>query len=256
MIRAPSATNVNGSSCSAKGELGRLILGALRNADGEPLSSAQIVTAVFAAGDHVEPARAAFSPRVRGNLAYLQRRVKVLKSGRGKDVLWTLASGAVAPSPFPLASSAFISATSSTRASPTFSILWAFACCLSALSCILSALRRCALARSAQSSAFSTRSSSDFVITGMWGLSKVGNGDPQLDARKMSEALTTREPVASDGLSVLWRTTKMRILVLDLVAKALGVSVRCGGRPLGVRPYSSSYECSHQARADPPVRPH
>jgi hypothetical protein len=73
-----------------QGELGRLILGALREADA-PLSTAQIVTAILAAGGHGESARKAVTPRVRGNLAYLERREKVGKSGIGKASRWGLA---------------------------------------------------------------------------------------------------------------------------------------------------------------------
>src|SRR5690349_11797555 len=52
-----------------QGELGRLILGALREAEGE-LSTAQIVTALLQAGGHGEGAQATVAARVRGNLAY------------------------------------------------------------------------------------------------------------------------------------------------------------------------------------------
>jgi len=73
-----------------QGELGRLILGALRKAE-VPLSTAQIATAVLDAGGHGEAARPTVTPRVRGNLAYLERRGKVSKSGGGRDVCWKLA---------------------------------------------------------------------------------------------------------------------------------------------------------------------
>ena len=63
-----------------------------------------------------------------------------------------------------LSSLVLISATSSISASPTASSLWAFACCFWELSCILSALARCALAKSEQSSALSIIASSDFLI--------------------------------------------------------------------------------------------
>jgi hypothetical protein len=61
-----------------QGELGQLILGALREAEGE-LSKSQIVSAVLRAGGHGEGARKAMAQRVRGNLGYLQRREKVNK---------------------------------------------------------------------------------------------------------------------------------------------------------------------------------
>jgi hypothetical protein len=68
-----------------QGELGRLILDSLRRAGG-PLSTAEVVTAVMAEGHQGESVRAAMTPRVRGNLAYLERQGKVRKSGRGKTV--------------------------------------------------------------------------------------------------------------------------------------------------------------------------
>jgi hypothetical protein len=72
-----------------QGELGRLIIDALRRA-GKPLGTADVVSAVMAAGKHAEPARAALAPRVRGNLAYLEKSAKVAKRGRGSSVTWTL----------------------------------------------------------------------------------------------------------------------------------------------------------------------
>jgi hypothetical protein len=72
-----------------QGELGRLILDSLRRA-GRPISTADIVTAVMAAGHQGESVRPTMTPRVRGNLAYLERRGKITKSGRGKSVIWTL----------------------------------------------------------------------------------------------------------------------------------------------------------------------
>jgi len=72
-----------------QGELGRMILGALRDAQGE-LSTAQIVTALLEAGGHGEGARRAMAPRVRGNLAYLERRDKVIRNGKGTGARWTL----------------------------------------------------------------------------------------------------------------------------------------------------------------------
>lgn len=74
-----------------QGELGRLILGTLRKAE-KPLSTAQIATAILVAGGHGESARPTVTPRVRGNLAYLDRRAKVAKSGHGTGVRWMLAT--------------------------------------------------------------------------------------------------------------------------------------------------------------------
>lgn len=73
-----------------QGELGRLILGALRQADGTPLSTAQVATVVIKAGGHGEGARKAVGQRVRGNLAYPERRGKITKEGTGKGARWAL----------------------------------------------------------------------------------------------------------------------------------------------------------------------
>jgi hypothetical protein len=66
-----------------------LILGALRDAN-TPLSTAQIVMALFAAGGHGESARPTVAPRVRGNLAYLERRGKIRKIGTRYNAKWVL----------------------------------------------------------------------------------------------------------------------------------------------------------------------
>ena len=60
------------------------------DAEGE-LSTAQIVTALLVVGGHGEGTRRAMAPRVRGNLAYLERRGAVAKSGTGRDARWALA---------------------------------------------------------------------------------------------------------------------------------------------------------------------
>ena len=64
-----------------QGELGRLILGALRDGD-DGLSTGEIVKA----RGHGASARAAMEQRVRANLAYLLRRGRVAKCGNGKGV--------------------------------------------------------------------------------------------------------------------------------------------------------------------------
>jgi len=74
-----------------QGELGRMILDALRRA-GKPLGTHAVVTALLAEGGHSEDARPAMTPRVRGNLCYLEKAGKVNKAGRGKDVVWHLKS--------------------------------------------------------------------------------------------------------------------------------------------------------------------
>ena len=73
-----------------QGELGRMIVGTLREAD-QPLSTQAITTAIIKAGGHGESARPSVMSRVRGNLAYLHNREKVAKSGSGKDVRWQIA---------------------------------------------------------------------------------------------------------------------------------------------------------------------
>ena len=68
-----------------QGELGRLILDALRRA-GKPVPASDIVTAVLAETGNGESVRATMRQRVRGNLAYQERRGSVVKSGRGMGV--------------------------------------------------------------------------------------------------------------------------------------------------------------------------
>lgn len=72
-----------------QGELGRLIIDALRRA-GKPLGTHEITSALLDASGYGESARAGLGPRVRGNLAYQERRQTVTRAGSGKDVRWTL----------------------------------------------------------------------------------------------------------------------------------------------------------------------
>lgn len=72
-----------------QGELGRIIIDVLRRA-GKPLGTHEIVTGLMADQGHDESARRALTPRIRGNLAYLQRRQTVLKSGSGTAVKWVI----------------------------------------------------------------------------------------------------------------------------------------------------------------------
>ncbi len=87
----PNARVVKHVNLFRQGELGRLILDALRKA-GKPMSTAEIVTAVMAAGGHGEDARPALRARVRGNLAYLERRKKVQKVGERNTARWLISS--------------------------------------------------------------------------------------------------------------------------------------------------------------------
>ena len=72
-----------------QGELGRMILKVLREANG-PVSTAAIVSGVLAAGGHEQAARPTMAPHVRGDLAYQERRGTVLKTGIGSGVRWHL----------------------------------------------------------------------------------------------------------------------------------------------------------------------
>lgn len=73
-----------------QGELGRMILDALRKADGQPVSSTEIVTDILAATGHGEDARFALKPRVRGNLTYLKSKGTVVAVGTDGDMRWLL----------------------------------------------------------------------------------------------------------------------------------------------------------------------
>lgn len=73
-----------------QGQLGRLILDAIRTAGGQPIATYDIVSSIIAAGGHGEEARRTVAPRVRGNLAYLRRRRMVEKIEDGRVALWRL----------------------------------------------------------------------------------------------------------------------------------------------------------------------
>lgn len=70
-------------------QLGRLILDALREADG-PMSAPAVTAAVVEAGGYGDGALKAVAPRVRGNLAYLERRGMVRKDGELRAARWSL----------------------------------------------------------------------------------------------------------------------------------------------------------------------
>lgn len=72
-----------------QGELGRMIVDAIRRAGGEA-GIREIVTALLAAGGHGEDARSIVTPRVRGNLAYLVKQGKVRKFGTGLSAQWVI----------------------------------------------------------------------------------------------------------------------------------------------------------------------
>lgn len=73
------------------GELGRMILDAIRRAETETVSTQEIVSFMLKAGGHGEDARKAVASRVRSNLAYLERRGKVTKTGTRQTARWRLA---------------------------------------------------------------------------------------------------------------------------------------------------------------------
>lgn len=73
-----------------QGELGRMIIDALRRA-GEPITTQEVVTAVMKEMGHDENARSALSTRVRGNLAYQEKKNRTVeKIGEGRDARWQL----------------------------------------------------------------------------------------------------------------------------------------------------------------------
>jgi hypothetical protein len=72
-----------------QGELGRLIIDALRRA-GKPLGTHEVATALLERGGYGESARPSLTPRVRGNLAYLERVAKIRKTGKASAARWSL----------------------------------------------------------------------------------------------------------------------------------------------------------------------
>ena len=74
-----------------QGELGRMIMDALRKAGGKPISTGDIVNEILAAGGHGDSARRTVAGRVRSNLAYLERRGKLVKAGTHGSAKWRLA---------------------------------------------------------------------------------------------------------------------------------------------------------------------
>jgi hypothetical protein len=74
------------------GELNRLILDALRRADGKPLSTPQIADRIIAVKGYGHEAKTALIRRVRANLSYLLRhRQAVEKTGDRATAKWRLA---------------------------------------------------------------------------------------------------------------------------------------------------------------------
>ena len=73
------------------GELGRLIIDALRRADGVPMATRDVVAAVSVAIGEGKASEAVLAATVRSNLAYMARRGKVLQVGKGVGCMWGLA---------------------------------------------------------------------------------------------------------------------------------------------------------------------
>ena len=81
-----------------QGELNRLIIDALRRADGKPLSVPQIADAIIAAKGYGHEAKHALIRRVRANLSYLLRhRQAVDKIGNRLTARWRLRSDTAGP---------------------------------------------------------------------------------------------------------------------------------------------------------------
>src|SRR5262245_46438258 len=72
------------------GELNRLIIDALRKANGAPLSTPEIADAIIAAKGYGEDAKPALIRRVRANLSYLRRGSRVEKTGNRMTARWWL----------------------------------------------------------------------------------------------------------------------------------------------------------------------
>ena len=72
------------------GELGRLIIDALRRAEGVPQSTREIVAAVSVAIGQGKTSEAVLAATVRSNLDYLARRGKIIKDGKRETSVWAL----------------------------------------------------------------------------------------------------------------------------------------------------------------------
>jgi hypothetical protein len=80
------------------GELNRLILDALRRAEGKPLSTPEIAEAIIVVKGYGHEAKPALIRRVRANLSYLLRhRSAVQKTGNRLTARWGLNSGTTLP---------------------------------------------------------------------------------------------------------------------------------------------------------------
>jgi len=76
------------------GELNRLILDALRRADGRPLSNREIAASIVEVKGYGAEALPALARRVRANLTYLaSKRGAVVKTGKRAAARWNLPKG-------------------------------------------------------------------------------------------------------------------------------------------------------------------
>jgi hypothetical protein len=73
------------------GELGRVILDVMREANGEPLAAHEIATRARVKLNMPENTKAALTTRVRSNLGYLKSQKRVAKTGHKLQARWTLA---------------------------------------------------------------------------------------------------------------------------------------------------------------------
>jgi hypothetical protein len=87
--KIPNKRQVKRIRLFRQGELSRLILDAIRTRGGSA-TVPEIVGHLLAAGGHGAGARPAVAGRVRGNLAYAERRGKVRKEGSGRSATWRL----------------------------------------------------------------------------------------------------------------------------------------------------------------------
>lgn len=74
-----------------QGELGRMIIDAMRRSGPDPVSVAQITSVLLDMGGHGEGARPTVAARVRSNLAYLRRRGRAVRTGEQRNVRWRIA---------------------------------------------------------------------------------------------------------------------------------------------------------------------
>ena len=71
-----------------QGELGRLIIGLLRTANG-PMTNLEIARTVIERGGLSQDLWVAIHRRTRANLAYLEAQSRVIKTGQGRRATWT-----------------------------------------------------------------------------------------------------------------------------------------------------------------------